>query len=239
MARISTYNLDEKVTGGDKWIGTDSDFYNRTKNFTPITLSNFFNSSEVINSSNSLRYYYQTIGVGEQREYGTLSFKNEIGASVDFSSITSILISKRTEGSIYVSDFLESINNSKILLHKANTINQYGLYLITSITEDIDETDFLSVSLSFIQGNGSLLEDTSYLLSVVDFDIVNSNDKNYIHNQTIPSSEWSVEHNLNKYPSASVMLPSGHIGIADITHIDENNLIITFAGDETGKAIIN
>jgi hypothetical protein len=239
MARISTYNLDEKVSGGDKWIGSDSDFYNRTKNFTPLRLAEFFNSSESVNSSNSLRFWYQTLEHLEDREFGTFSFETEIGASIPFSSISSILVSKKTEGNIYVSDFLESISNSKILIHRGSSINEYGLYLLTDVVESITEPDFLEFTITFIQGNGNLLEDKGYLLSVIDFDVVNSNDKNYIHNQTIPAAQWSVQHNLNKYPSASVMLPSGHIGIADITHIDQNNLTITFAGDETGKAIIN
>lgn len=239
MARISTYNLDEKVSGGDKWIGSDSDFYNRTKNFTPLRLAEFFNSSESVNSSNSLRFWYQTLETLEDREFGTFSFKNEVGASVLFSSIQTILVSKKTEGDIYVADFLESISNSKILIHRGSSINEYALYRIDSIEEDIDETEFLEFNITFLQGNGSLLEDKSYLLSVIDFDVVDNGDKNYIHNQTVASSQWNVQHNLNKYPSVSVMLPSGHIGIADVTHLDENNLTITFAGNETGKAIIN
>lgn len=239
MARISTYNLDEKVSGGDKWIGSDSDFYNRTKNFTPLRLAEFFNSSESVNSSNSLRFWYQTLETLEDREFGTFSFKNEIGASVLFSTIQTILVSKRTEGNIYVADFLQSISNSKILIHRGSSINEYALYRIDSIEEDIDETEFLEFNITFLQGNGSLLEDKSYLLSVIDFDVVDNSDKNYIHNQTVASSQWNVQHNLNKYPSVSVMLPSGHIGMADVTHINENNLTITFAGDETGKAIIN
>lgn len=56
MARISTYVLDEDITGGDKWIGSDSGFYNKTKNFTPIKLADFFNSSQSIDSANSLRF---------------------------------------------------------------------------------------------------------------------------------------------------------------------------------------
>lgn len=239
MARISTYNLDEKVSGGDKWIGSDSDFYNRTKNFTPLRLAEFFNSSESVTSSNSLRFWYQTLEPLEDREFGTFSFKNEVGAYVLFSSIQSMLVSKKTQGNIYVADFLQAINNSKILIHRGSSINEYGLYMLNIVEEDIDETEFLEFNITFLQGNGSLLEDKEYLLSVIDFDVVDSNDKNYIHNQTIPSDEWNVQHNLNKYPSVSVMLPSGHIGIADVTHVDENNLTITFAGDETGKAIIN
>lgn len=239
MARISTYNLDEQITGGDKWIGSDSGSYNKTKNFTPVRLADFFNSSQSIDLSNSLRFIYQTLDPLETRSFGTISFKIDQDPFVSFSSIESILVSKKTQGNIYVSDFLNSLVGSRILIHKGSSINEYAIYQVVSIEEDLNEVDFLEFTLTFIQGNGGLIEDKSYLVSLLDFNTVDSSDKNYIHNQTIPSSEWTVEHNLNKYPSVSVMLPSGHIGIADVTHIDENNLTITFAGDETGKAIIN
>lgn len=239
MARISTYNLDEQITGGDKWIGSDSGSYNKTKNFTPVRLADFFNSSQSIDLSNSLRFIYQTLDPLETRSFGTISFKIDQEPFVSFSSIDSILVSKKTQGNIYVSDFLNSLVGSRILIHKGSSINEYAIYQVVSIEEDLNEVDFLEFTLTFIQGNGGLIEDKSYLVSLLDFNTVDSSDKNYIHNQTIPSSEWTVEHNLNKYPSVSVMLPSGHIGIADVTHIDENNLTITFAGDETGKAIIN
>lgn len=239
MARISTYNLDEEITGGDKWIGSDSGSYNKTKNFTPVRLADFFNSSQSIDSSNSLRFWYQTLDPLEDRMFGTFSFKTEQGPFVSFSDIQSIIVSKKTQGNIYVFDFLTSLVGSRILIHKGSSINEYAIYQVVSIEEDLNEVDFLEFTLTFIQGNGGLIEDKGYLLSLIDFDSLNSRDKNYIHNQTTPSDQWTVEHNLNKYPSVSVMLPSGHIGMADVTHIDENNLTITFAGDETGKAIMN
>ena len=105
MARISTYSLDESVSGGDKWIGSDSGFYNKTKNFTPLKLADYFNSSEKIDSSNSLRFWYQTLDLLEERSIGTISFESEVGASVAFSGISSFLLSKNTEGIIYIYDF--------------------------------------------------------------------------------------------------------------------------------------
>ena len=169
MARISTYSLDEKVTGGDKWIGSDSGFYNKTKNFTPLKLADYFNSSEKIDSSNSLRFWYQTLDFQEDRSFGTISFENEIGASVSFSSITSFLLSKRTEGNIFVYDFLDSLIDSKVLLHQGNTMNIYSIYEVTNIEEYELDSNFIKVDVSFIRGNGGLIEDLSYLLSVVDF----------------------------------------------------------------------
>jgi len=239
MARINTYELDTDINGGDRWIGSDSGFYNKTKNFTPVKLADYFNNSESINQSNTLRFRYQTLDPFETRSFGTISFENEIGSQVPFSDISEVLLSKKTEGNIVVSDFLLDIGTSKILLHKSDTINEYGVYIVNNIEEDLNETDFLKVSLSFIQGNGSLYEDNSYFISVVDFEGVILSDKNYLHNQALPLQVWNISHNLGKYPSVSVILSSGQVGLADVIHIDENNLIINFSGAESGKATLN
>ena len=169
MARISTYSLDEEVSGGDKWIGSDSGFYNKTKNFTPLKLADYLNSSEKIDSSNSLRFWYQTLDPFEERGVGTISFESEVGISVPFSGISSFLLSKNTEGTIYIYDFFNSLLESKILLHKADTINTYAIYEVVGIEEYDLNSDFLKVSVSFVRGNGGLLEDKSYLISVIDF----------------------------------------------------------------------
>lgn len=237
MARISTYNLDEKVSGGDKWIGSDSDFYNRTKNFTPLRLAEFFNTSESIDSS-SLRFWYQTLEPLEEREFGTFSFKTEIGASVPFSSIQSILVSKKTEGNINVSDFLQGLNSSKVLIHRGSSINEYGLYELTVVEEDDDETEFFNFTLNFLQGNGSLLEDKGYLLSVVDFSL-NVEDKHYSHNQVVASNTWNITHNLNKYPAVSIVDSGDNVVVGDVRYIDLNNVTITFTSSFSGKAYLN
>ena len=49
----------------------------------------------------------------------------------------------------------------------------------------------------------------------------------------------SVQHNLDKFPSCTMVLSTGQQGYGDVTFIDENNLTITFAGAESGKAYIN
>jgi predicted GH43/DUF377 family glycosyl hydrolase len=169
MARISTYDLDSKVTGGDKWIGTDSGSFNKTKNFTPIRLAEYFNSSEKIDSTNSLRFYYQIPEFEEERAVGTISFESFLGLSIPLSDLSYILLSKTTEGGIEVPDFLASLIDSKVLLHKGDSMNVYGIYEITSIEDYEINSNFFKISFSFIRGNGNLANGSSYLLSVIDF----------------------------------------------------------------------
>jgi hypothetical protein len=85
-------------------------------------------------------------------------------------------------------------------------------------------------------GTNVTLTDTGSNILV---DVVDMGDKNYVHNQPVASATWTVQHNLDKFPSCTMVLSTGQQGYGDVTFIDENNLTITFAGAESGKAYIN
>ena len=93
MARISTYPIDTKISGGDKWIGTDVDKNNATKNFTVANVAEYLNVSSSIDSQ-TLRYKFQYLNPGDVREPGTISFDPQLGSSVPFSSVTTWLLSQ-------------------------------------------------------------------------------------------------------------------------------------------------
>ena len=78
-----------------------------------------------------------------------------------------------------------------------------------------------------LQGNTSLEE-----LGII-------NDKNYHHVQSVASNEWIVHHNLNKYPSVTVIDSAENEVIGEVEHIDRNSLKIKFAGSFSGKATLN
>tara|TARA_R110002153_G_scaffold247403_1_gene403538 strand:+ start:81 stop:935 length:855 start_codon:yes stop_codon:yes gene_type:complete len=85
-------------------------------------------------------------------------------------------------------------------------------------------------------GNNVTITDTG---SNILIDVVDMGDKNYVHDQPVASITWTVQHNLDKFPSCTMVLSTGQQGYGDVTFIDENNLTITFAGAESGKAYIN
>lgn len=62
---------------------------------------------------------------------------------------------------------------------------------------------------------------------------------NYTHIQITPSSEWVIKHNLNKYPSISIVDSGGNIVIGDISYMDMNEARITFTTEFSGKAYLN
>jgi hypothetical protein len=167
MARIQTYNIDTKVTSNDTWIGSDGDNYNQTKNFSPRRLAAYFNSSEEIHSANSIAFKYQTLDINEDREPGTISFKNNNSPTFNFSSISNIMFSKISLGMKDVDVFLLNSLNKSVILHKSGDINKYGLYQVVGVSEDIDEPNFLNFQLLFFQGNSFIEEDKEYLFSII------------------------------------------------------------------------
>jgi len=163
--RINNYIKDTNVTATDKWIGTDSNNNNETKNFTPTSLAEYYNHSQVIDSP-FLKFTYQTLNIGEQRSDGTISFVTERGPSVLFSSISTFLMSNKSLKGNSISQYLNFINGDKIILSRGENINEFGVYKITNITPYIPDNNFFVVDLEFIQGNGSILEDKDYLISL-------------------------------------------------------------------------
>jgi len=67
----------------------------------------------------------------------------------------------------------------------------------------------------------------------------NEGDKNKTFTQALPATQWVVPHGLVKRPSVSVFDSAGTHYIGQVTHIDDNNLIIDFNHALSGKAYLN
>ena len=66
-----------------------------------------------------------------------------------------------------------------------------------------------------------------------------SSDLNYVHNQSQALYTWSVTHNLNKYPSVTVIDSAGSTVEGTITYISNEEIKIQFSSPFSGKAILN
>lgn len=64
-------------------------------------------------------------------------------------------------------------------------------------------------------------------------------DKNYVFTQMIAASLWTINHSLGKYPSITVLDSAKTVVIGDITHIDVNNLTVSFNASFAGSATLN
>lgn len=69
--------------------------------------------------------------------------------------------------------------------------------------------------------------------------IITGADKHFVFEQGIASDTWVIEHNLNKYPSVTVVDTAGNQFIPAVKYIDENKCIVTMNGATKGKAFLN
>lgn len=64
-------------------------------------------------------------------------------------------------------------------------------------------------------------------------------DKTLVFVQDEASDTWTIEHNLEKFPSVTVVDSANDVVVGDIEYVDENNLVLKFSGPFSGKAFLN
>lgn len=98
--------------------------------------------------------------------------------------------------------------------------------MIPNVVDDITSTS-ATAALSANQG---------YILNNL---INEKQDKNFYFTQTTASNTWVITHNLNKYPSATIIDSAGTEVVGNITYNSLNQITITFSGAFKGSATLN
>lgn len=159
MTKIKNYNIDNDVSGTDKWVGTDN-ATKRTKNFTPDGVSEYLRKREKIDTGLSLRYTFDILEPLEDPQRGTLIFDPPIaGTSIDFSAITQVVVSRFTTGDNDAAAILQDMVNSIVLLKSEISLSKYGFYRLDAITPHPTYSNFYVADLTFLRGYGALNED--------------------------------------------------------------------------------
>lgn len=64
-------------------------------------------------------------------------------------------------------------------------------------------------------------------------------DKHYVYTQSVVADTWNINHNLNKFPSISVVDSAESQVEGDVEYVDANNVTLRFCGAFSGKAYLN
>ena len=153
--------------------------------------------------------------------------------------MSTLKFSKYNSGGDLIINFFNTLVDEYVLFCQTDNINNFGVYKLTALDQDLDEGNFYDATLTLVASNGSMDSEEYYSVIAWPYNKGETNDKHYTHNQNNASVVWNVTHNLNKYPSVSVTLSTGLQGIAQVDYIDENSLTITFTGATSGKAYLN
>ena len=227
MARLGNYPIDRTLSRTDKFLGTNAD--GTTRNFTVDGVRTFFNQDSAAGASDELNYQFKDSTTNTE---GVMSTSGVTA----FSSISTIKIHEKAnglEGS--VSSFFSEFVNKDIVIIDVDNLNKYGVYTCTAAAADSGNSGLYDLTLSYKSGNGSLVADQFYSLLLYS----GAQDKSYEHTQNSSSASWVITHNLNKFPEVVVKTSAGVIGRAAVTYQSKNQLTVSLAGADTGKAYLN
>jgi len=240
MAKISTYALDEDISGGDRLFGTSAGALNATKNFSIDKVSDFLNTSKI--QSASIRYSYQDVGAYDERQPGTISFASSLGANVPFESFNQMILSGQTQQGAQVSDYYTApLIGSIVLLSNALNPSNWAVYKWINSVENLEAgQDFYTITLDYVNSVGQLVKNKDYFITMLLYDYGEyGGDKTYAYPQDNASDVWVVTHNMNKYPSVSVVDSAGSTVVGDVLYDSLNQVTITFSAPFSGKAFFN
>lgn len=233
MARITSYALDTTPDKNDKVIGSDAG--GETRNFSFEGISNFFNTSGLINLNGVVE---QFITVDTSNLHQGRFSRAGGGTGVSFSSISSLKVSLHNLNNVDVSEFFDHLVGQGFKISNVDNLNEFGQYVLLSITKANGADTFATFSLGYLNGNGSLRDNKYYLLNL---DNTGRTDKNF----TSPNINFQagvatpIAHNLSKFPAVTTVDSAGSHIVGEVQHIDNNNLTLTFKADFQGKVYVN
>tara|TARA_R110002124_G_scaffold268666_2_gene436413 strand:- start:596 stop:1312 length:717 start_codon:yes stop_codon:yes gene_type:complete len=238
MGKISQYTNDTEVVGSDRWIGTDSQSNDSTKNFTAQKVANFLNNQNRIDNPD-LHYKFQNKTALDSRDSGTISFDISLGASVPFSSVSTFMLSERLLGSSpdISSFYTNPLIGATVMISRGDDISTFGIFKWDSSVQNILEPTFYDIGLTYATGNGDLVANSNYIISILSYGA--TGDKNFVFTKTVASTNWVINHTLNKFPSVSVVDSAGTEVIDQIQYINLSQITITFSSAFSGEAFLN
>ena len=227
MARISSYPRDLEVTDGDAWVGTESS--NRlTRNFTAAAVAKYLNIKGKISISAQMVFKFtQTDPPASGQFSGPANDSN-------ISAITTMQISSVDASDQNTVEFMEYLVGNDILISEQNDISKFGHFNITSYSVN---GNAYTLALANIGGNGTLELDKFYDFAV--FTLSSKHAPTFEYTQVVPATVWNVQHNLNNFPSITVIDNAGTVVAGQYTYIDNNNVTLTFSAGFAGKAYLN
>jgi len=129
---------------------------------------------------------------------------------------------------------MQYLIGNDILISEQNDISNFGHFTITSFAL---VAGVYQMTLVNIGGNGNLELAKSY--DFASFTLASDSDKTFIFTQGVAALVWTVNHNLGKFPSVSVVDTANTGVLSQIDYIDNNNLTITNTAQFAGKAYLN
>ena len=127
---------------------------------------------------------------------------------------------------------LKTLINTTYTLATTPGINAVDIRLIDSDGVDVSTTKF--------KGVGNLINITTPINNQINIEALAS-DANFIYSgtQNVASKTWTIVHNLNKYPSVTVVDTAVQTIYGRVDYPLQSKVVITFANPIKGLAFLN
>ena len=225
MARISSYPRDLDVVDQDSWIGTSVPGL-QTRNFTAAAVAKYLNIKGKISISAQMVFKYKdTIESG--------AFTGPADGS-NIAAITTMQISGVDVSNQNTIPFMQYLVGNNILISEQNAISNFGHFTIDSYTSN---NNVATLTLTNLFGNGVLDLDKLYDFAV--FTLSSQGAPTFVFTQGAAATQWSIQHNLGKFPSVSVINNNNVVINGEVKYIDNNNIQLNFSAGFSGKAYLN
>lgn len=234
MSRIVSYPYDNDIKDADAWIGSEAST-TRTKQYTAEAVAKYLNINGKISIGAQMVFKYV-----QQPLTGVGSFSITSGGlnNVPFANITTLTLSMTDRGNQNTVAFLDYLVGSDILIGEQNEISTFGQYDVISYTVNAGDANYYDLVVNYKGGNGVLTIDKYY--DIMNFVLAaDAEDKTFVFTQGAPAVQWTVQHNLNKFPSVSVVNNNNIVINGEVTYIDANNVQLNFSAGFAGKAYLN
>jgi hypothetical protein len=241
MARISKYPVQPNPDGSDILLGTDiNGGAYATKNFFvkdigAASIADFLENTnwkfekDILVAPFEKNTVYRPLGGGDEFSWSSVTalrfqtiMKNDTNS---LKYLSYLLSSDPVTG-------LPSVNN-KIKIYDRNSLDSFGIFTFTALT--LIEGSIYEATLSHVSSTGGTQQGKIYGAEFAQ----EEEDKEFIFNQPTPQVTWTINHNLNKFPSVSVVNTNNILMYGDTTYVDKDNIIITFSAGFSGKAYLN
>ena len=81
--------------------------------------------------------------------------------------------------------------------------------------------------------------DQKKLLTKILTELKEQSHSRFVYTQGIASSVWTITHNMNCYPSVTIVDTAKQVVVGQISYIDANSLTVTFKAAFKGTAYLN
>jgi len=159
MAIIYSYPYDQIITDTDAWVGTDS-VNRQTKQYTAKAVADYLNINGKVAIAGQMNYQFVQ---DPSYKAGTFAFAAGSGGGTPWSSITSVVISNMDLSGQIVSPFLEYLVDEQVMFQDVAGKGSFGHYIMRGYTQ-IGTTNFYTLTLEYLGGNGSITMDHYYTL---------------------------------------------------------------------------